>query len=102
VETFIDDVELRVALYKLDNYIDHVRVYIATDEVHPETLQKLADKGYNYSIHLVTEARAQNVTLNSAESILIDLMLMCEADVFVSYGYSTINFVAEAYRIRKL
>jgi hypothetical protein len=99
VEAFIDDVDSRVSLFKSDQMLEHVRVYIATDESHSEAIHKLDDRGYNHSMQLVTEARTQNVTLNSADSILIDLMLMCVADLFIHYGQSSsVNFVAAACR----
>jgi hypothetical protein len=102
VDEFIDDVETRVALYESEQGLEDIRVYIATDEDHPEALQRFDDMGYKYSKRLVTEASKQNVTLTSADSILIDIMLMCLADSFVYYGYSSVNFVASDCRTRKL
>jgi hypothetical protein len=98
-EVFIDDIETRVALFASDQ---NVRVYIATDEDHPEVLQVFSDKGYTYSKNLVAKALQQNITLTSADSILIDIMLMCVADLLVYYGVSSVNSVAKVCRQKEL
>jgi hypothetical protein len=102
VDEFIDDVDKRVASYKLAEGQVDVRVYIATDEVHHETLQALATRSFNHSTYLVAQARKHNVTLDSADSFVIDLMLMCTANVFVYYGYSYVNKVADSCRAQKV
>jgi hypothetical protein len=102
VESFINDVETHVALFETDQSSENVRVYIATDEDHIDVLQKFDDKGYKHSMYMVSEALRQNITFNSADSIIIDLMLMCIADAFISYGITTINAVANNCRSRQL
>lgn len=62
--------------------------YVATNERNVEHLNPLWEHGYTSFKSLEISQKFQN--LDSVARFLIDLMLMCSADYFISWGYTLV------------
>lgn len=63
---------------------------IATNEKDPEMLKYLKSK--NYRLFQDFQSELEKLQLTSLDTFVVELLLMCDADIFFSWGFSNIHY----------